>query len=285
MKKDPATIIQLAAAMAALGAYSGENTEAEHAKEAQRLGGGMEYYRLRMANALLGIVETEAMHSETAGGAAEQLLHAHNQALESAGATRSKEMLLGFLRWRTLRVAGPLRQIAQDTETGPIPLAAAHAAEGLQQLLGITADGQSIDPDTMSPDAMKENLRSAKDVLKQCDRQRRHHAGSDRRGGRVFAVDLNILVFGNSDVVTIAQCTEPGIQARPWGTHPPFHPVPRRDRPDNPRARTARTTAFSRHGKPGRLCSRATTPTETPDPTPTWLSTLESVLGRDRAFR
>ncbi len=165
MKKDPATIIQLAAAMAALGAYSGENTEAEHAKEAQRLGEGMEYYHLRMANTLLGIVETEAMHSETAGGAAEQLLHAHNQALESAGATRSKEMLLGFLRWRTLRVAGPLRQIAQDTETGPIPLAAAHAAEGLQQLLGITADGQGIDPDTMSPDAMKENLRSAKASL------------------------------------------------------------------------------------------------------------------------
>ena len=125
----------------------------------------MEYYRLRMANALLGIVETEAMHSEAAGGAAERLFHAHNQALESAGAMRSKEMLLGFLRWRTLRVAGPLRQIAQDTETGPIPLAAAHAAEGLQQLLGISSDGQNIDPDTMSPDVMKENLRSAKESL------------------------------------------------------------------------------------------------------------------------
>ena len=39
-EKDPATLIQLAAAMAALGAHSGENTEAEHAKEAERLGGG-----------------------------------------------------------------------------------------------------------------------------------------------------------------------------------------------------------------------------------------------------
>lgn len=165
MKKDPATIIQLAAAMAALGAYSGENTEAEHAREAQRLGGGLECYRVRMANALLGIVETEAMHSETAAGAAEQLFHAHNQALESAGATRSHEILLGFLRWRTLRVAGPLRQIAQDAETGPIPLAAAHAADGLQQLLAVTADGQNIDPDTMSPGVMKENLRSAKESL------------------------------------------------------------------------------------------------------------------------
>ena len=37
-KTAPASVIQLAAAMAALGAYRGENTEAEHAKEAQRLG-------------------------------------------------------------------------------------------------------------------------------------------------------------------------------------------------------------------------------------------------------
>lgn len=164
-KKDPATIIQLAAAMAALGAYSGENTEAEHAKEAERLGGGKEYYRIRLVNALLGIVETEAMHSETAGVSAEQMFYAHEQALESAGATCTKEILLGFLRWRTLRVAGPLRQIAQDNATGPIPLAAAHAAEGLQLLLGITADGQRIDPDTMSPDVIKADLRSAKDSL------------------------------------------------------------------------------------------------------------------------
>lgn len=28
-----------------------------------------------------------------------------------------------FLRWQTLRVAGPLRELAQDPATGPIPLA------------------------------------------------------------------------------------------------------------------------------------------------------------------
>jgi hypothetical protein len=32
-----------------------------------------------------------------------------------------------FLRWQMLRVAGPLREMAQHVETGPIPLAAAHA--------------------------------------------------------------------------------------------------------------------------------------------------------------
>ena len=165
MKTEPATVIQLAAAMAALDAYNGKNTEAEHEKEAERLGGGMGYYRMRLANALLGIVETEAMHSEAIGGSAQQMFHAHEQALESAGATRTKETLLGFLRWRTLRVAGPLRQIAQDQTTGPIPVAAAHAAEGLQQLLAITADFQHTDPETLSPEDIKENLRSAKESL------------------------------------------------------------------------------------------------------------------------
>jgi hypothetical protein len=164
-KKTPATIRRLASAMAALGAYTGENTQAEHEKEIKRLGGSREYYRMRLANALLGMVETEVMHCETAGESAQQMFHAHQQALESAGATRTTEILLQFLRWRTLRIAGPLRQMAQDQTTGPIPLAAAHAAEGLQQLLQISADGQHLDPDTLSPAAIKENLGSARESL------------------------------------------------------------------------------------------------------------------------
>jgi hypothetical protein len=35
----PSTVKQLATAMAALGKYTGENTDAEHAAEAKRLGG------------------------------------------------------------------------------------------------------------------------------------------------------------------------------------------------------------------------------------------------------
>lgn len=95
--KTPANILQLAAAMAALGAYSGGNTEAEHTKEAKRLGGGEEYYRMRLVNALLGIVETEAMLSETACTSVEEMFQAHRQALEAAGAMRNKEILLEFL--------------------------------------------------------------------------------------------------------------------------------------------------------------------------------------------
>ena len=163
--KTPASIIQLAAAMAALGAYSGDNTEAEHATEAKRLGGGEAYYRLRLVNALLGIIETEAMLSETTCQSAEEMFQAHRQALESAGAMRTNEILLDFLRWRTLRIAGPLRQIAQDESTGPIPLAAAHAAEGLQRLLGIAAAGQRLDPATLSPAGIKADFNSARESL------------------------------------------------------------------------------------------------------------------------
>ena len=163
--KTPASITQLAAAMAALGAYDGDNTEAEHATEAKRLGGGKEYYRLRLVNALLGIIETEVMLSETACKSVEEMFQAHRQALDSAGAMRNHEILLEFLRWRTLRIAGPLRQIAQDQAAGPIPLAAAHAAEGLQQLLGIAAAGQRLDPATLSPADIKRDLNSARESL------------------------------------------------------------------------------------------------------------------------
>lgn len=39
-------------------------------------------------------------------------------------------------------MSGPLRQIAQDASTGPIPVAAAHAADGLHRLLGVIGGGQ-----------------------------------------------------------------------------------------------------------------------------------------------
>src|SRR5205807_6024854 len=93
------------------------------------------------------------------------MLHAHQQALESAGATDTPEKLLGFLRWRTLRIEGPLKLIAQDEETGPIPVAAAHAAEALQQLLAICADGSYLDPDVISPATVKADLNKAKQSL------------------------------------------------------------------------------------------------------------------------
>ncbi len=158
----PATVTQLAAAMEALGCYGGTNTELEHAKEAKRLG-SKSFYRMMLVNALLGVVETEAINSESAGVSQTQMLSAHHQALQSAGAEDSTAKLLGFLRWRTLRIEGPLREIAQNAEAGPIPLAAAHAAEGLQTLLAVCAAGQ--DPLNADPRKMTADLKAAREAL------------------------------------------------------------------------------------------------------------------------
>jgi len=59
-KQEPSSVTQLAAALAALGLYSGANTPTEHAAEARRLG-GQDAYRVRLANALLGAAQTEAV--------------------------------------------------------------------------------------------------------------------------------------------------------------------------------------------------------------------------------
>lgn len=72
-----------------------------------------------------------------------------------------------FLRWQTLRVAGPLHQMAQHVEAGPIPLAAAHAAEGLQQLLSVIADSQNVTPADVDRLAgpVTDELRAARESL------------------------------------------------------------------------------------------------------------------------
>jgi len=116
----PSTVKQLAAAMIALGKYTGENSDAEHTAEAKRLG-GREAYRILLANALLGIMEIDAMFADSAGVSAEQMQAAHQQALKSAGVEEDPCKLLHFLRWRTLRVEGPLREIAQNTEEHSLP--------------------------------------------------------------------------------------------------------------------------------------------------------------------
>ncbi len=71
------------------------------------------------------------------------------------------------MRWQTLRVGGPLREIAQNVEAGPIPLAAAHAAEGLQKLLSVIADSQNVTPDDVDrlADPVTAELRAARESL------------------------------------------------------------------------------------------------------------------------
>ncbi|MDH6129777.1 DUF6245 family protein [Kitasatospora sp. GP82] len=57
---EPVTVEQIGAALAALGLYDGVNNTAEREAEAARLG-GPDAYPVRMVNALLGAVQTEAM--------------------------------------------------------------------------------------------------------------------------------------------------------------------------------------------------------------------------------
>jgi hypothetical protein len=68
-----------------------------------------------------------------------------------------------FLRWQVLRATTPLREIARRPEAGPIPGAAAHAAEGLQWLLAVVAGGQQ--PTGADVDALVRNLEAARTSL------------------------------------------------------------------------------------------------------------------------
>ncbi|MFF5210510.1 DUF6245 family protein [Streptosporangium sp. NPDC000396] len=115
----PASVVQLGEALAALGLYDGAGTVAEHTVEAARLGGDGPY-RARLANALLGAVQVEAILAESFAADADDLAAAHHQQLATAGVADDPEKLVGFLRWQALRVAGPLRLIAQDPSTGHI---------------------------------------------------------------------------------------------------------------------------------------------------------------------
>ncbi|MDP4512064.1 DUF6245 family protein, partial [Nonomuraea turcica] len=97
-------------------------------------GGGLEELDLDGQHA-----QRLAMLVETRADGAVDLAEAHDQQLVTAD---DPVKLTGFLQSQALRVSGSLRRIAQDASTGPIPLAAAHAADGLQRLLGVVAAGQ-----------------------------------------------------------------------------------------------------------------------------------------------
>jgi hypothetical protein len=61
-RDDPADPEQLAAALAALGMYTGTGAAAEHSAEVKRL--GVDVYRVQLANALLGAAQAEALLCE-----------------------------------------------------------------------------------------------------------------------------------------------------------------------------------------------------------------------------
>jgi hypothetical protein len=85
VRQEPATVTQRAAAMSALGLYGGANTPAEHTAEASRLG-GQDTYRVRLANALLGAVQAEAVLADAITIGPEARAAACEQQLITAGA-------------------------------------------------------------------------------------------------------------------------------------------------------------------------------------------------------
>lgn len=161
-REEPATVEQVAAAMDALGFYVGTNNPGEQAAEALRLG-GTDAYRMRLVNSLLGAVQTVALLAETIDVDSERRAAAYRQQLVTAGVEEEPDKLMEFLRWQVLRATTPLREIAQRPEAGPIPLAAAHAAQGLQWLLAVVAGGQQ--PTAANVDDLAANLEAARASL------------------------------------------------------------------------------------------------------------------------
>lgn len=163
----PATVEQIAAAMAALGLYDGENTPAEHAAEAARLG-GVDAYRVRMVNALLGVVQAEAAMADAVRIDPDAHVAAWEEQLKAAGAGLDDPVRrVEFLRWQVLRSGTPVRAMAQNHEVGPVPLAAAHTATALHLLLGVIAASQEAvtegDVETLA--AQADQLQAAREAL------------------------------------------------------------------------------------------------------------------------
>jgi hypothetical protein len=120
-----------------------------------------------MANALLGIVQGEALLADSVPLDDADRHAAWEQQLESAGAADDPIKRIEFIRWQVLRAATPLRIISQQGEAGPIPVAAAHAADGLHVLLGvITASQRAVATgDVVTLAAQSPQLRAARESL------------------------------------------------------------------------------------------------------------------------
>jgi hypothetical protein len=112
-------------------------------------------------------VQTQAMLADAVELDEEAWHAAWREQLTSAGAWDDPAVRVGFIRWQVLRAGTPLRLIAQNPETGPIPVAAAHAAEGLHVLLGMIGSSyQAVaagDVETLA--ARAGLLRSAQEAL------------------------------------------------------------------------------------------------------------------------
>ncbi|MFI6586810.1 DUF6245 family protein [Embleya sp. NPDC050493] len=160
----PASVEQITAALIALGAYNGANTPTGHAQEAARVG-GEDVYRIRLLNALLGVVQGQAMSADSRPLDDDAKIGAWDEQYHVIGAGENDlARMIAFMQWQVLRAAMPVRRSAQHPETGPIPIAAAHAFDAVQMLLGVVAASRDAaatgDVDTLT--AQADRLRDAR---------------------------------------------------------------------------------------------------------------------------
>ncbi|MFB7470463.1 DUF6245 family protein [Kitasatospora sp. NPDC056184] len=139
------TVEQIGAALAALGAYEGTNTPAEHAERAARFD-SPEIYRLHLLNTLLGTVQAQAKLDDDVRVDGEELFTVWLEQLKGAGTWEDPAKQVSLLGWQVRRVGVPLFVLAQDPDTGPIVDASANAAEALHILLGVAGTLEEADP-------------------------------------------------------------------------------------------------------------------------------------------
>lgn len=159
----PAAVDQLATALQALGHYRGTNTADEHTAAAERLGGEA-VYRAYLANALLGAAQFEAILNESVELDNEQRAAVYLQQQQTVGVAGDQTGMLEFLRWQLLRISAPLRENAQAEQAGPVPVAAAQTAEGLDRMLTVSAAGHTL-TEQADIDSVAEQLDTAHQAL------------------------------------------------------------------------------------------------------------------------
>ncbi|MEU1290503.1 DUF6245 family protein [Kitasatospora sp. NPDC005856] len=131
----PVTVEQISKALTALGYFDHDITPAEHAEFAA-LNNHPEIYRVRLINALLGLVQKEAMFADGVELDEENQFAAVGEQMKAADAWDDMIFQMSFTGWQVARAMMPLRIHAPLEESGPLPMAAVQAAEGLHVMLG-----------------------------------------------------------------------------------------------------------------------------------------------------
>ena len=149
--------------MVALGLWTGTASDEELAVEVTRFG-GESLYAARLANALQGAAQHQVLLAEQAatdGGATPEQIDAARHQASPGDAFENGSALAAVLRWQVLRLGLVLRQVNRD-DVGPVWLAAAHAADGLQHLLNVCGIASPDDP---QGETLPEDLTDAMEAL------------------------------------------------------------------------------------------------------------------------